>query len=75
MKTQRIIMLLLISFVTVNLLMYLDYETVSLLEIYRNSESMMEVAFGTLILFIVLLVFYYIFYLIRKKTKDGRNAG
>ncbi|WP_165439437.1 hypothetical protein [Chryseobacterium phocaeense] len=68
-------MLLLISFVTVNLLMYLDYETVSLLEIYRNSESMMEVAFGTLILFIVLLVFYYIFYLIRKKTKDGRNAG
>lgn len=52
--------------------MYLDYETVSLLEIYRNSESAMEVAFGTFILFIALLVIYYIFHLIRKKMLHGK---
>ncbi len=73
MKTKRIITLFLISFITVNLLMYLDYETVSLIEIYRNSESTMEVAFGTLILFIVLLVIYYIAYLIRKKMLHGKT--
>ncbi|PIF45411.1 hypothetical protein CLU96_2416 [Chryseobacterium sp. 52] len=72
MKTKRIIILFLISFITVNLLMYLDYETVSLLEIYRNSESAMEVAFGTFILFIALLVIYYIFHLIRKKMLHGK---
>ncbi|MDN5481115.1 MAG: hypothetical protein L0G30_06000, partial [Chryseobacterium sp.] len=74
MKTKRIITLFLISFITINLLMYLDYETVSLIEIYRNSESTMEVAFGTLILFIVLLVIYYIAYRSEKKyCMERRN--
>ena len=73
MKAKRILTLFLISFITVNLLMYLDYETVSLIEIYRNSESTMEVAFGTMILFIVLLVIYYITYLIRKKMLHGKT--
>ncbi|WP_048507218.1 hypothetical protein [Chryseobacterium angstadtii] len=73
MKTKRIILLFLISLITVNILMFLDYETVSFLEIYRNSESAIEVAFGTSILFIVLLVIYYIVYLIRKKMLHGKT--
>jgi len=60
MKIKIIFLLFLMSFFIVNLLMYLDYETVSLLEIYRNSDSLVEVLFGTLFLFVIITIIYFI---------------
>lgn len=70
-KKRTIFIILLISFVIANILVSLDYETVSLLETYRDFESILGILFFTTILFIM---FSIVFYVISKTKKliNGR---
>lgn len=60
MKIKTLIILFLTSFIIVNVLIYIDYETVSLSEIYRNSNSIGELIFGTIALFIIITLISFI---------------
>ncbi|MDR6156801.1 hypothetical protein QF023_000317 [Chryseobacterium sp. SLBN-27] len=71
MKAKTFIIIFVISFVITNILVLLDYETVSLLETYRNSESLFEVLFISFFLFIVISI---VTYLIMKLRKIFFNA-
>lgn len=73
MKIRNILLVFFISFLIANVLAYLDYETVSLIEIYRDSKSVIDIIFLTFFLFIPLFLLYYIIYKIMKRIANGRS--
>jgi hypothetical protein len=70
MKLKHLTYIFFLSFLVINILVYIDYETVSLIETYRNFESVFEILFGTLLLFFIITFVFYIILKIIKKSKN-----
>jgi hypothetical protein len=73
MKAKTFIIIFMVSFIISNILLALDYETVSLLETYRNSESIFEILFFTFVLFVVISIVTFIILKIRKLFFNGNR--
>ncbi len=71
MKKKNILIILLISFIITNILVSLDYETVSLFETYRDFEAILGILFFTTVIFIVFSIVFLLIIKI-KKLINGR---
>lgn len=73
MKAKTLIIIFVLSFIISNILFVLDYETVSLIEAYRNLESIFEILFFTFILFVIITIITFTILKIRKLFFNGNR--